>query len=74
MFGGQPDAADQLGWLLGCWQSPGEDVENAEHDYPQRIISSWRTADELQARIAGIVDGQQKRSEWRWTAMACSPE
>jgi hypothetical protein len=40
--------------------------ENAENDFPQRILY-WSTAPgELWARIEGTVGGKEKSMEWRW--------
>jgi hypothetical protein len=39
--------------------------ENAEHDFPQRVIY-WKEGEVLAARIEGMVKGQQKSEEWRF--------
>jgi len=40
--------------------------ENADHDYPQRVIYE-RRGEQMVAAIEGIDGGERKRSEWRWT-------
>ena len=47
--------------------------ENPEHDYPQRIIYSQPSADQLSARIEGVEDGEQKSSVWRFNRSQCEP-
>lgn len=39
--------------------------ENAEHDFPQRIIY-WREETVLHARVEGILDGKAAAEEWAW--------
>ena len=40
--------------------------ENAEHDFPQRILYWSEKPGELRARIEGAVNGKQESMEWRW--------
>ena len=40
--------------------------ENPEHDFPQRIHYR-RDGDALVVRIEGIVDGEVRSKQWRWT-------
>jgi hypothetical protein len=47
--------------------------ENAQHDFPQRIIY-WQTKpNELRARIEGTIDGKLASEEWAWTRTASMP-
>jgi hypothetical protein len=40
--------------------------ENKAHDYPQRVFYR-RCGQDLCARIEGVVNGQSRRQEWRYT-------
>ena len=40
--------------------------ENAEHDFPQRIIYE-RSGDTLTASISGTIDGKERSSSWSFT-------
>jgi hypothetical protein len=42
--------------------------ENAEHDFPQRIIYWLDDQGRLHARIEGEIGGKPRQSEWTWTA------
>ena len=48
--------------------------ENAEHDFPQRIIYE-RRGKALQVRIEGIENGQAKSQQWSWrlSSLAAMP-
>jgi hypothetical protein len=39
--------------------------ENAEHDFPQRIIY-WRKGEQLCARVQGTIGGKPESDEWCW--------
>ena len=39
--------------------------ENAEHDFPQRIIY-WRKGERLCARVEGTIGGKLESEEWCW--------
>ena len=41
--------------------------QNAEHDFPQRIVYRLDEDGILTARIEGEVDGVARSSEWRWS-------
>lgn len=43
--------------------------ENAEHDYPQRIIY-WRDGERLCARTEGTIHGKAESEEWCWARYA----
>jgi uncharacterized protein DUF6265 len=40
--------------------------ENAQHDFPQRILY-WREGDRLVARIEGSINGKERSEEWRFS-------
>jgi Domain of unknown function (DUF6265) len=42
--------------------------ENAQHDFPQRIIY-WLEGDDLHAKIEGNLKGQPASEEWSWKRM-----
>jgi hypothetical protein len=48
-------------------ESSGKRVvfENAEHDFPQRIIY-WLADDKLHAQIEGTLNGKTAAEEWTW--------
>lgn len=39
--------------------------ENAEHDFPQRIIY-WRDGEKLCARVEGTIRGESESEQWCW--------
>lgn len=48
--------------------------ENAEHDFPQRILY-WRDDDQiLHARIEGELQGELQAVEWQWRAVPLVPD
>lgn len=46
--------------------------ENAQHDFPQRIIY-WKAGNDLRARIEGTTDGKTTSMEWTWKPSALAP-
>lgn len=46
--------------------------ENLAHDFPHRVIYS-REGDNLRARIEGMVNGQERSMEWRWSRAILAP-
>lgn len=48
--------------------------ENGEHDFPQRIIYKFNTDDNLFVVIDGTVNGEIKRSEFKFTTVMINPE
>jgi len=48
-------------------ESSGQRVvfENAQHDFPQRIIY-WLAGDKLHAKIEGLLKGKPAAEEWSW--------
>jgi len=40
--------------------------ENAQHDFPQRILY-WRDGERLVARIEGAINGKERSEEWRFS-------
>lgn len=40
--------------------------ENAAHDFPQRVLY-WREGETLVARIEGVLQGEERGEEWRFT-------
>lgn len=38
--------------------------ENAQHDFPQRVVYEFRAPDTLAARIEGRVDGKERVERW----------
>lgn len=46
--------------------------ENAEHDFPQRIIY-WKAGADLRARIEGTTGGKTQSMEWTWKPSSLTP-
>ncbi|HSX62174.1 MAG TPA: DUF6265 family protein [Tahibacter sp.] len=40
--------------------------ENAQHDFPQRIVYEYRAPDTLAARIEGLIDGRERVERWNY--------
>ena len=47
--------------------------ENAEHDYPQRVIYWMDKPGVLHARIEGTIKGEQHSTDWTWPKAKLTP-
>ena len=48
--------------------------ENAQHDFPQRIVYEYHAPDTLAARIEGRIDGKERIERWDYRRVRASPE
>jgi len=65
VYQAQPAGRPATPFKLKSMSESRVEFENAEHDFPQRIIY-WRKGEQLCARVEGTLGGKPESEEWCW--------
>lgn len=66
-----PSGQTETSFKLIRWSTTELVFENPEHDFPQRIIYTWKGEGEMEVRIEGLRGGKARAIDFLFTRSSC---